>query len=89
MLLARGGTKRSEANVRSGAETDEEAKDRKSETKGGGSFGIMSALKHAAEKKEEGGLGGKIPKCRVMEWATGMELRDLIREIIGGDTCNS
>ena len=81
VLLARGGVKRTEANDRSGAETDEEAKDRKTETKGG-KFGIMSALKHAAEK-EEG--GGKIPKCRVMEWTSGKELRDFIREIIGGD----
>ena len=81
-MLARGGVERTEANDRSGAETDEEARDRNAaETKGGGSFGIMSALKDA--EKEEG--GGKIRKCKVVEWTTGKELRDLIREIIGGD----
>ena len=83
VLLARGGVKRLEANGRSGAETDEEAKDRKECSAGkGGKFGIMSALKHA--EREEGG-GGKIPECSVMEWTTGKELRDLIREIIFGD----
>lgn len=80
VLLARGGTKRSEANDRYGAETDDEAKDR-TECSKGGTFGIVSALKHA--EKEEG--GGKILKCRVMKWTTGKELRDFIKEIIGGD----
>ena len=82
VLLARGGVKRLEANDRSGAETDEEAKDRKECSTGkGGKFGIMAALKHA--EKEE--AGEKTPKCRVMEWTSGKELRDFIREIICGD----
>jgi pyridoxal phosphate phosphatase PHOSPHO2 len=79
-LLARGGIKRSEANDRCGAETDEEAKDKNGDRQGG-TFGIMAALKHA-EKKEG---GGKTPKCRVMEWSSGRELRDFIRKEIISD----
>ena len=83
VLLARGGVKRLEANDRNGAETDEEAKDRKECSAGkGGKFGIISALEHA--EKEEAGEK-KTPKCRVMEWTSGKELRDFIREIIFGD----
>ena len=71
VLLARGGAKRREANDRSGAETDEEARDRLEGASDGSKFGILSTLKRAAEK-------GEIPRCRVLEWQTGSELRTLI-----------
>ncbi len=79
VLLARGGVKRSEANGRSGAETDEETRDKREESKSGTSFGILSALEEAKVD------GKKIPKCHVSEWRTGAELRSLIRDVISGE----
>ena len=77
ILLARRGVKRSEANGRSGAETDEEARDNKrEESKSGTSFGILPALEKAKVD------GKKIPKCHVLEWSSGAELRYLIGDVI-------
>ena len=78
VLLARGRVKRSEANGRSGAETDEAAMDKRNEgsEKSGTSFGILSALKKAKIEEE------KIPKCHVSGWSSGAELRCLIRDVL-------
>ena len=76
ILLARRGVKRSEANGRSGAETDEEARDEREESKSGTSFGILHALEKAKVD------GEKIPKCHVAEWSSGADLRSLIGDVI-------
>ena len=76
ILLARRGVKRSEANGRSGAETDEEARDEREESKSGTSFGILPALEKAKVDDEQ------IPKCHVAEWSSGADLRSLIGDVI-------
>ena len=77
IMLARTGHKRICANERKGPESDEEAicycdNGDSSPSKHGSPFGIMSALEKAKAP----------PKCQVLQWNTGRELRDLIQNFL-------
>lgn len=84
VMLARAGRKRSFANRRTGGETDEEAITAHDDGDGdgdeiiaqvGGIFGILPALDLARAEQI-------IPKCQVVEWRTGDDLKDLVRGLL-------
>lgn len=88
VMLARSGRRRMFANRRKGGETDEEASTNRdgmsSGARGGGeeeegsSFGILPALRRAREEEDE----PMIPKCQVIEWRTGDELKHLVQRLL-------
>uniref|UniRef100_A0A7S4JHM9 Uncharacterized protein n=1 Tax=Odontella aurita TaxID=265563 RepID=A0A7S4JHM9_9STRA len=89
VMLARAGRKRILANGREGPETDEEAiatngasavvceDDTKRAVDEGVPFGILPALRRARE-----GDPSLAPKCKVLEWRTGDELRHHIGKLL-------
>jgi pyridoxal phosphate phosphatase PHOSPHO2 len=78
VMLARVGKKRKFANSRAGAETDEAAGQAPDgATEHGGSFGIASAIARAKRRDPP-----MVPKCQVLEWNTGEDLRQLVQKLL-------
>ena len=74
VLLARAGTKRGCANLRSGPETDEEAECPTTVSEGS-QFGILPALDRAKQRDST-------VKCQVWEWSSGDELSSLVTKLL-------
>ena len=89
VLLARAGKRRAFANERKGAETDEEATsnrtvvgdDDENDASGSneirGTFGIFPALAKAKHSDPP-----VLPKCEVLEWRTGDDLKGLVKKLL-------